>query len=226
MGILLEKVNKYYCYKKPNQNHALKDISLNIDDGEFVAVVGKSGAGKSTLLHILACIERFEGGSYFLNDTKTETLSDASKSNLRNKQIGVVLQGLGLIEGYTALENVMTPLHFSKGKSRRQKQELTLQALQRVGITELAKSKVNKISGGQRQRVAIARAIVNSPAILLADEPTGALDAETAMEIMQVFRDLNATGITVIVVTHDEKIAECCHRRIVIDDGRIISDSR
>ncbi len=226
MGILLKNVNKYYYYKKPNQNHALKDISLTIDDGEFVAVVGKSGAGKSTLLHILGCIDRFESGSYFLNETQMETLSDAKKSRLRNKQIAVVLQGLGFIEGYTVLENVMTPLHFSKVKSQRKKQELAMKALQRVGILELAQNKVNKISGGERQRVAIARAIVNSPSILLADEPTGALDGETAAEIMGVFKGLNEAGITVVVVTHDEKVAEYCHRQIVIDDGEIISDSR
>ena len=224
MGLLLKNINKYYYYKKSNQNHALKGVSLNIDDGEFVAVVGKSGAGKSTLLHILACIDCFESGSYFFNETKTETLSDAKKSHLRNEQIGIVLQGLGLIEGYTVLENVMTPLHFSGVKSKNKRQELAMQALQRVGILKLAKSKVNKISGGQRQRVAIARAIVNSPSVLLADEPTGALDRETATEIMSVFKDLNSMGMTVVVVTHDEKVAEYCQRQIVIADGKIVSD--
>ena len=224
MGIYLENINKYYYYKKTNQNHALKDISLKIDDGEFVAVVGKSGAGKSTLLHILACIDSYESGTYILNGTKIKGLSDRKKSRIRNSEIGIVLQSFGLIEGYTVLENVMTPLHFSSIRSKEKKLSMAREALRRVDILELAECKVNKISGGQRQRVAIARAIVNSPSVLLADEPTGALDSDTANEIMQVFGELNSSGITVVVVTHAADVAEHCRRQITISDGRIISD--
>lgn len=224
MGIYLENINKYYYYKKTNQNHALKDISLKIDDGEFVAVVGKSGAGKSTLLHILACIDSYESGTYILNGTKIKGLSDRKKSRIRNSEIGIVLQSFGLIEGYTVLENVMTPLHFSSIRSKEKKLSMAREALRRVDILELAECKVNKISGGQRQRVAIARAIVNSPSVLLADEPTGALDSDTANEIMQVFGELNSSGITVVVVTHDADVAEHCRRQITISDGRIVSD--
>lgn len=224
MGIYLENINKYYYYKKTNQNHALKDISLKIDDGEFVAVVGKSGAGKSTLLHILACIDSYESGTYILNGTKIKGLSDRKKSRIRNSEIGIVLQSFGLIEGYTVLENVMTPLHFSSIRSKEKKLSMAREALRRVDILELAECKVNKISGGQRQRVAIARAIVNYPSVLLADEPTGALDSDTANEIMQVFGELNSSGITVVVVTHDADVAEHCRRQITISDGRIVSD--
>lgn len=224
MGIYLDNVNKYYYHKKPNENHALKDISLKVNDGELVSVIGKSGAGKSTLLHILACIESYESGSYILNGTKIEGLSDRKKSRIRNSEIGIVLQSFGLVEGYTVLENVMTPLHFSSIRSKAKKLAMAREALRRVDIEQLAECKVNKISGGQRQRVAIARAIVNSPSLLLADEPTGALDSDTAREIMQVFGELNSSGITVVIVTHDADVAEHCHRQITISDGRIVSD--
>ncbi len=224
MGINLKNINKYYYYKKANQNHALKDISLEIDDGELVAIVGRSGAGKSTLLHIIGCIESYESGSYMLNESKIEKLSDGKKSKIRNSEIGIVLQSFGLIEGYTVLENVMTPLHFSNIRSKAKKLEMARAALRRVNIEEFSECKVNKISGGQRQRVAIARAIVNSPSILLADEPTGALDNETAGEILNLFQDINSSGMTVIIVTHNEDVAKRCKRQITVLDGRIISD--
>ena len=224
MKIELHKLNKYYYYNKPNQNHALRDVSLTINDGELCAIVGKSGAGKSTLLHILGCIESYEDGSYLLGGESVEGLSDRKKSKLRNSEIGTVLQGFGLIEDYTVLENVMTPLHFSSIRSKQRKLEMAREALRRVGISELESDPVSKISGGQRQRVAIARAIVNSPSLLLADEPTGALDSETAGEIMELFQRINADGVTVIIVTHDEDVAKSCKRRITLSDGKLISD--
>lgn len=224
MSIILQNINKYYYYKKPNENHALDNISLTINDGEFVSVIGRSGAGKSTLLHILACAESFESGTYIFNGERIETLSDKKKSRIRNSEVGIVLQNLGLIEGYSVLENVMTPLYFSDVRSLKERQSLAKNALERVGIAELCDCKVNKISGGQRQRVAIARAIVNSPSVLLADEPTGALDSQTASEIMSIFGQLNNDGITVIIVTHDNKVAECAKKSIKISDGKIVSD--
>lgn len=222
MSIDITNLDKYYFYKKPNQLHALKNVSLHIDDGEFVAIVGKSGAGKSTLLHILACIENFQGGEYFLDGVEVAKLSDTKKSCIRNKHIGVVLQEYGLIDGYTVKENVIVPLHFTKGLTTKAKQEMTRAALEKVDILSLENCKVNKISGGQRQRVAIARAIVNNPRLLLADEPTGALDEQTSVEIMDVFEKLNQEGITVVVVTHDKNIAERCGRIITIADGKVL----
>ena len=224
MGIELKNINKYYYYHKTNQNHALRDISLTINDGEMVAVTGKSGVGKSTLLHILGCIESYEGGSYIFNGNQVERLSDRKKSKIRNGDIGIVLQNLGLIEGYTVLENVMTPLHFSGIRSDAKKRERAIAALKRVGIEELKEQKVNRISGGQRQRVAIARAIVNSPSLLLADEPTGSLDSETASEILDLFQSINLSGMTVIIVTHDGNVAKRCRRLITLSDGKLISD--
>ena len=226
MGIELKGINKYYYYKKPNQNHALKDASLKIEDGELVAIVGKSGAGKSTLLHILGCIESYESGTYLFNGSDIKGLSDRKKSRIRNSEIGIVLQSLGLIEGYTVLENVITPLHFSGIRSKTQKTEMAMAALRRVNIEGLAECKVNRISGGQRQRVAIARAIVNSPTMLLADEPTGSLDSETAGEILDLFQGISSSGMTVIIVTHDEDVAKLCNRQITLCDGRIVSDSK
>ncbi len=225
LSIKLEHIDKYYYRKKQNENHALKDISFEIGDGELVAVVGRSGAGKSTLLHILGCIDSYQGGSYKLNGTAIEKLSDKEKSRVRNEEVGIVLQDFGLVDGYTVAENVMTPLHFSKIRSRAKKEEMVRLALERVGISELYGCKVNKISGGQKQRTAIARAIVNSPSLLLADEPTGALDVETASEIMAVFRELNHAGITVIIVTHDPSVAALCDRSITISDGRVVPES-
>lgn len=224
MSVELENLHKYYNYKKRNENHVLRGISLKISDGEFVAVIGKTGVGKSTLVHILACIDTFENGEYKLNGQSINILSDKQKSRLRNKYIGIVLQEFGLIEGYTVLNNVMTPLFFNVRTTSKLKETIALQALKQVGIEELAFCKVNKISSGQRQRTAIARAIVNSPSLLIADEPTGSLDLETTKEIIQVFRMLNASGITVIIITHDLEIAQMCNRIIEIFDGQIVSD--
>ncbi len=222
MSIEIRNLNKYYFYRKPNQLQALKNVSLHIADGEFVAIVGKSGAGKSTLLHIIGCIEDFQDGIYLLDDIPVKELSDAKKSLIRNKYMGVVLQDFGLIDGYSVKENVMVPLHFAKGISANKKLEMVQNALKKVGIAELAENRVNKISGGQKQRVAIARAIVNNPKVVLADEPTGALDSQTALEIMGVFEQLNNDGITVIIVTHDKDVADRCPRRIEIVDGKVM----
>ena len=222
MSIEIRNLNKYYFYRKPNQLQALKNVSLHIADGEFVAIVGKSGAGKSTLLHIIGCIEDFQDGIYLLDDIPVKELSDAKKSLIRNKYMGVVLQDFGLIDGYSVKENVMVPLHFAKGISANKKLEMVQNALKKVGIAELAENRVNKISGGQKQRVAIARAIVNNPKVVLADEPTGALDSQTALEIMGAFEQLNNDGITVIIVTHDKDVADRCPRRIEIVDGEVM----
>ena len=218
----LNKITKIYNRKKANEFEALHGVSLEIADGEMVAIIGKSGAGKSTLLHILACIDSYESGKYRIDDTLIKKLSERKLAQIRNEKIGMVMQDFALVEDFTALENVMLPLEFAKRKKPNRKL-LALNALKSVGMEEYAKKPVNKLSGGQKQRVAIARAIVNEPSVILADEPTGALDSKTAAEIMSVFQELHAQGKTVIIVTHDMGMAEQCERIIEIADGNIVS---
>ena len=219
--IEIKNINKTYNKGKVNAFHALKDVSLAIEDGEMVAIIGKSGAGKSTLMHIIGCIDDFESGTYILNGDDISSIKEGKRAKIRNKDIGIVMQDFALVEDYTAIENVMIPLYFTKGKLLESKKSIARRALEKVGIGELASKRVNKLSGGQKQRVAIARAIVNNPSILLADEPTGALDVKTSAEIMGVFRELNEQGITVIIITHDMEVAGACQRVVEISDGRI-----
>lgn len=218
--IEISNVTKIYNPKKSNAFTALKNVSLEIGDGEMVAIIGKSGAGKSTLLHILACIDNYQDGEYRIDDTLVKKLSERQIAKIRNEKIGMVMQDFALIEDFSALENVMLPLNFAK-KKKPNRRELALSALKSVGMGEFAKKPVSKLSGGQKQRVAIARAIVNEPSLLLADEPTGALDTKTSEEIMGVFKKLNAEGRTIIIVTHDPRVAEQCGRIIEISDGEI-----
>lgn len=219
--IKISNITKKYNPKKSNEFEALHGVSCEINDGEPVAVIGKSGAGKSTLLHILACIDNYQEGEYTIDGTLVKNLSEKQYAKIRNEKIGMVMQDFALVEDFTALENVMIPLNFSKQKIKNKK-EKALAALKSVGIGELAKKPCNKLSGGQKQRVAIARAIVNEPSMILADEPTGALDTKTSAEIMALFKSLNKQGRTVVIVTHDPKIAEQCDRIIEISDGRIV----
>ena len=220
--INIENLTKTYNYKKSNAFTALKEVSLKIDDGEMVAIIGKSGAGKSTLLHIIGCIDTFESGTYTIDETNVHKLSDKQLANIRNEKVGIVMQDFALVEEYTVLENVRIPLYFSHSKKSAKPKALALSALKRVGIVELANKPVNKLSGGQKQRVAIARAIVNDPSFILADEPTGALDTKTSAEIMELFKSLNDEGKTVIIITHDPTVAEACKRKIEISDGQIV----
>lgn len=220
--IKFNNITKIYNPKKSNEFKALKGVSAEINDGELVAIIGKSGAGKSTLLHILACIDDYQEGEYILDGELVKKLSENQYAKIRNEKIGMVMQDFALVEDFTAIENVMIPLNFAKKKIR-DKKEKALEALRSVGIEELAKKPCNKLSGGQKQRVAIARAIVNEPSVILADEPTGALDSKTSAEIMELFKELNEQGRTVIIVTHDMKIAEQCGRVIEISDGNIVT---
>lgn len=219
--IILKNIKKVYNPKKPNAFEALHDVSLTIEDGELAAVIGKSGAGKSTLLHILACIDSYEKGEYKIDGISTVNLSERRLAQLRNEKIGMVMQDFALVEDFTALENVLLPLEFAK-RNKPNRKLAAINALKSVGMEEYAKKPVNKLSGGQKQRVAIARAIVNQPSVILADEPTGALDSKTAAEIMGVFQELHAQGKTVIIVTHDMSIAQQCGRIIEISDGNLI----
>ena len=220
--IKLDKIVKIYNPKKANEFEALHGVSAEIKDGEMVAIIGKSGAGKSTLLHILACIDNYQDGEYVIDETVVKKLSEKKYAQIRNEKIGMVMQDFALVEDFSALENVMIPLSFSKKKIKNKKQK-ALDALKAVGIEELAKKPCNKLSGGQKQRVAIARAIVNEPSMILADEPTGAWDTKTSAEIKELFKSLNAQGRTVIIVTHDPKVAEQCDRIIEISDGEIVN---
>ena len=217
----IENLTKTYNYKKSNAFTALKDVSLEVEDGEMLAIIGKSGAGKSTLLHIIGCIDKFEKGSYIIDGTDVHSLSDNKLAKIRNEKVGIVMQDFALIDEYSVIENVMIPLNFSKKKLGKPK-ELAMKALERVGLANLAKKPVSKLSGGQKQRVAIARAIVNDPSFILADEPTGALDTKTSSEIMELFTELNKSGKTVIIITHDLTVADKCKRKVEISDCRII----
>lgn len=220
--IKLNNIHKFYNAGKVNEFEALKGVSLEIEDGEMAAIIGKSGAGKTTLLHILACIDSYESGEYYLDEKLVKKLSEKQSAEIRNEKIGIVMQDFALVDDFTAIENVLLPLDFSKQKKPNSR-EKAMNALKSVGMEQFAKKPVNKLSGGQKQRVAIARAIVNEPSIILADEPTGALDSKTAAEIMSVFKKLNDEGKTVIIVTHDLGIANQCKRIIEISDGKIVS---
>lgn len=219
--IKLENIKKIYNKGNANAFEALKGVSLTIKDGELVAIIGKSGAGKSTLLHIIACIDSYEDGKYVIDDVLVKNLSEKKLAEIRNSRIGIVMQDFALVDDFSCIENVLLPLDFA-AKKKSDRKELALAALKSVGMDGMAKKPVNKLSGGQKQRVAIARAIVNKPSVILADEPTGALDSKTAAEIMELFHELNKKGHTVIIVTHDLEIAKQCDRIIEISDGKII----
>lgn len=219
--IEIKNITKIYNPGKSNEFTALKDISLTIGDGEMTAIIGKSGAGKSTLLHIMACIDNYQNGEYRIDGTLVKQLSERDSARIRNEKIGMVMQDFALVEDFSALENVLLPLDFAKNK-KSDRRENAMKALSSVGMAEYAKKPVNKLSGGQKQRVAIARAIVNEPSMILADEPTGALDSKTSAEIMEVFKSLNRQGKTVVIVTHDLEVARQCGRIIEISDGRIV----
>lgn len=217
--IELCNVSKIYNEKKANEFTALNNVSLKINDGEFVAIIGKSGAGKSTLMNIIGCIDDFEKGTYLLDDANVNEMSNVKKAKLRNKKLGIVLQDFALIEEYTVEENISVPLYFDKHSGKRK--EMVEAAMKLIGIENLKGKAINKLSGGQKQRVAIARAVVNNPDIILADEPTGALDTKTSKEIIEVFKSLNNMGKTVIVITHDMEIANQAKRIVEISDGKI-----
>ena len=219
--IEISKLNKYYQIGN-SKFHALKDIDLDIKDGEMLAVTGKSGAGKSTLMNIIGLLDSYDSGSLKIDGVEASGLRDSRLAKLRNQKIGFVMQDFSLLEHKSVLMNVMLPLYFNNRYNFLEMKKLAMDALKKVGITEQAQKKANQLSGGQKQRVAVARAIINEPSFILADEPTGALDTKTSAEIMELFKNLNDDGKTMIIITHDMNIADSCQRKIEISDGRII----
>ena len=219
--IEISKLNKYYQIGN-SKFHALKDIDLDIKDGEMLAVTGKSGAGKSTLMNIIGLLDSYDSGSLKIDGVEASGLRDSRLAKLRNQKIGFVMQDFSLLEHKSVLMNVMLPLYFNNKYNFREMKKLAMDALKKVGITEQAQKKANQLSGGQKQRVAVARAIINEPSFILADEPTGALDTQTSAEIMALFKNLNDDGKTIIIITHDMNIADFCQRKIEISDGRLI----
>ena len=218
MIITLKDINKTYPGAIPL--HVLKDINLEIERGELVSIMGASGSGKSTLLNILGILDSYDSGEYYLDGVLIRNLSENKSAELRNRMIGFVFQSFNLISYKNALENVALPL-FYQGVSRRKRNALAMEQLERMGLADRAHHLPGELSGGQKQRVAIARALVTKPSIILADEPTGALDSHTSKEVMEVFRRLNADGMTVVIVTHDPGVGAATNRIIRISDGRI-----
>ena len=224
MGLIIDTKNikKQYVMGSETIN-ALKDVSIQINKGEYVAFMGPSGSGKSTLMNIIGCLDTPTDGTYVLNNNDVSDLTENELAEIRNKEIGFVFQTFNLLPRASSLENVSLPLVYA-GYGKEDRDELALKALDGVGLGERAYHKPNELSGGQRQRVAIARALVNDPSIILADEPTGNLDSKTSYQIMDLFADLHQKGNTIIMVTHEEDIAEYAHRIVRLRDGLIESD--
>lgn len=220
--IRLFNINKSYPIGNSNL-HVLKGLSLTIGDGEFVSIMGSSGSGKSTLLNILGVLDSYDSGEYQLDELKMHNLSETKAAYFRNKYFGFVFQSFNLISFKNALENVSLPLYY-QGISRKKRNKIAMEYLDKMGLRDWANHLPSELSGGQKQRVAIARSLITQPKVILADEPTGALDSETSYEVMNILSDVNKQGITVIIVTHEKDISEMTRRIIRLRDGIIEGD--
>ncbi len=220
--IKIEKLHKSYPIGKDSL-HVLKGLDLHIKEGEFVAIMGSSGSGKSTLLNIVGLLDVHDSGNYYLNGQLIENLDETKAAILRNKFLGFIFQSFNLINYKNALENVALPLYY-QGMARKERNEIALQYLDKVGLKDWAHHLPSEMSGGQKQRVAIARALVTKPKVVLADEPTGALDSTTSHAVMEMLKEINREGMTVFVITHEEDIAAETDRIVRLKDGVIISD--
>ena len=218
--------NLHKSYPMGNRSlHVLKGLNLNVEEGELVAIMGSSGSGKSTLLNILGMLDNYDEGSYTLGDVLIKKMDETKAAKYRNKFLGFVFQSFNLINYKNALENVVLPLYY-QGVSRKEREEKALKYLDDVGLKEWANHLPTELSGGQKQRVAIARAMVGEPKVLLADEPTGALDSKTSKEVLDLIQKINKAGKTILVVTHQEDIAQMCSRIVRLKDGVIVEDKK
>ena len=222
--IEIKDLNKHYVNGEMKL-HALKNINFSIEKGEFVAIMGSSGSGKSTMMNILGCLDHTFDGTYVLDKIDISKLKDEELSKIRNLKIGFVFQSFNLLSKLSALENVELPLVYA-GIHHKERAHKAKKVLEKVGLGDRLEHKPNELSGGQRQRVAIARALVNEPAIILADEPTGNLDSASEKEIMELFKELNNQGKTIVIVTHEPEVGKSCKRIIRFKDGEIIEDVR
>ena len=208
-----------------NSLHVLKGIDFNVSEGELVAIMGSSGSGKSTLLNIIGMLDNYDNGSYELDNILIKDLDETKAANYRNKFLGFVFQSFNLINYKSAVENVVLPLYY-QGIKRKEREKIALEYLDNVGLKNWASHLPSELSGGQKQRVAIARAMVSKPKVLLADEPTGALDSKTSSEVMSLIQEINNSGKTILVVTHEEDIAKMCKRIVRLKDGVILEDKK
>ena len=223
---MIKLKNLHKSYKMGSSSlHVLKGINLNIEDGELVAIMGSSGSGKSTLLNILGMLDTADKGDYILDSFKIENLNETKAAKYRNKFLGFIFQSFNLINYKTALENVALPLYY-QGLNRKERQQKAMFHLQKVGLADWSSHLPNELSGGQKQRVAIARALASNPKLILADEPTGALDSTTSQEIMKFLQKLNDEGKTILIVTHEEDISLMCKRIVRLKDGVITEDKK